>query len=166
MGDHNHLAIGFCPDEQGHELLKDGLRVQILLLLVNDQRASIVIVQGEIEEKKHNPARARRQFSNIKAVIFDAIADIDVVCAEESLGRALVNRKRVYRVMRIHGLLLLRHAGGADERRHDGKIAIAQSNLRWCSDGFEITCANAEKVRVAFALGLLRPHGRRPCRDD
>ena len=24
--------------------------------------------------------------------------------------------------------------------------------LRWCSDGFEITCDNAEKVRVAFAL--------------
>ena len=36
--------------------------------------------------------------------------------------------------------------------RHDGKIAVAQSNLRWCSDGFEIACDNAEKVRVAFAL--------------
>ena len=66
-------------------------------------------------------------------------------------GRAPVNRK-VYRVMRIHGLLLLGHAGGADERRHDGKIAVAQSNQRWCSDGFEITCDDAEKVRVAFAL--------------
>lgn len=54
--------------------------------------------------------------------------------------------------MRVHGLLLLRHAGGADERKHDGKIAVARSNLRWCSDGFEITCDNAEKVRVAFAL--------------
>ena len=26
------------------------------------------------------------------------------------------------------------------------------ANLRWCSDGFEITCDNAEKVRIAFAL--------------
>jgi len=54
--------------------------------------------------------------------------------------------------MRVHGLLLPRHAGGREDRRHDGKIAVAESNLRWCSDGFEIACANAEKVRVAFAL--------------
>ena len=67
-------------------------------------------------------------------------------------GQPPVNRKRIYRVMRAHGLLLQRHAGGRDERRHDGKIAVDQSNLRWCSDGFEISCDNAEKVRVAFAL--------------
>src|SRR5487761_1424797 len=67
-------------------------------------------------------------------------------------GRAPVNRKRVYRVMRVHGDLLHRHAGGREERRHDGKIVVDQSNLRWCSDGFEIGCDNTEKVRVAFAL--------------
>ena len=67
-------------------------------------------------------------------------------------GRQPVNRKRVYRVMRVHGLLLRQHAGSHEERRHDGKIAVAQSNLRWCSDGFEIACDNAEKVRVALAL--------------
>lgn len=38
------------------------------------------------------------------------------------------------------------------ERRHDGKIAVEKSNMRWCLDGFEIGCDNAEKVRVAFAL--------------
>ena len=31
------------------------------------------------------------------------------------------NHKRVYRVMKVHGLLLDRHVGG-DERRHDGRI--------------------------------------------
>jgi len=66
-------------------------------------------------------------------------------------GRPSPNHKRVYRVMKLHGLLLQRHAGGA-ERRHDGKIAVDRSNLRWCSDGFEIGCDNGEKVRVAFAL--------------
>jgi putative transposase len=66
-------------------------------------------------------------------------------------GRQPANRKRVYRVMRVHGLLLHRHAGGG-ERRHDGTVAVPVSNLRWCSDGFEIACDNAEKVRVAFAL--------------
>ena len=53
--------------------------------------------------------------------------------------------------MRVHGLLLHRHAGGGG-RRHDGTVAVPGSNLRWCSDGFEIACDNAEKVRVAFAL--------------
>jgi putative transposase len=62
------------------------------------------------------------------------------------------NHKRVYRVMKLHGLLLDRHAGGYDERRHDGRVAVERSNLRWCSDGFEIGCDDGQKVRVAFAL--------------
>jgi putative transposase len=61
------------------------------------------------------------------------------------------NHKRVYRVMKVHGLLLDRHAGGA-ERRHDGRVAVDERNRRWCSDGFEIGCDNGERVRVAFAL--------------
>ena len=61
------------------------------------------------------------------------------------------NHKRVYRVMKVHGLLLDRHAGGV-ERRHDGRIAVDKRNRRWCSDGFEIGCDNGERVRVAFAL--------------
>ena len=51
------------------------------------------------------------------------------------------NHKRVYRVMKAHGLLLQHHAGGAEARRHDGRVAVERSNLRWCSDGFEIGCA-------------------------
>ena len=61
------------------------------------------------------------------------------------------NHKRIYRVMKAHGLILDRHAGGV-ERRHDGRIAVDERNRRWCSDGFEIGCDNGEKVRVAFAL--------------
>jgi putative transposase len=68
-----------------------------------------------------------------------------------AVGHKWPNHKRVYRVMKIHGLLLDRHAGGA-ERRHDGRIAVDERNRRWCSDGFEIGCDNGEKVRVAFAL--------------
>ena len=33
------------------------------------------------------------------------------------------NHKRVYRVMKVHSLLLDRYAGGV-ERRHDGRIAV------------------------------------------
>jgi putative transposase len=67
-------------------------------------------------------------------------------------GSEPINAKRVYRAMKTHGLLLQRHAGGVGQRRHDGKIAVERSNLRWCSDGFELACDNGEKVRVAFAL--------------
>jgi putative transposase len=29
---------------------------------------------------------------------------------------------------------------------------VDRSNVRWCSDGFEIGCDNGEKARVAFAV--------------
>jgi putative transposase len=60
--------------------------------------------------------------------------------AAQADGRPAPNHKRVYRVMQAHGLLLQRHAGGVEVRRHDGRIAVDQSNLRWCSDGFELGC--------------------------
>jgi putative transposase len=67
-------------------------------------------------------------------------------------GGVAVNVKRIYRIMKAHRLLLERHTGSGVERRHDGRIAVARSDLRWCSDGFEIGCANGERVRIAFTL--------------
>jgi putative transposase len=67
-------------------------------------------------------------------------------------GGAVVNVKRVYRVMKAHGLLLERHTGSREERRHDGRVAVDSPDTRWCSDGFEIGCDNGEKVRIAFTL--------------
>ena len=55
------------------------------------------------------------------------------------------NHKRVYRVMREADLLLTRHTG-KPTRTHDGKIITLTSNLRWCSDGFEIRCARKGTV--------------------
>ena len=69
----------------------------------------------------------------------------------EANGEPPPSHKRAWRVMKAHGLLLARHAGG-DERRHDGRVAVPERNTRWCSDGFEIGCGNGERVRVAFAL--------------
>lgn len=66
--------------------------------------------------------------------------------------RPPVNVKRVYRVVKVHGLLLERHTGIGEERRHDGRVAVDRPDTRWCSDGFEIGCDNGEKVRIAFTL--------------
>jgi transposase InsO family protein len=62
-----------------------------------------------------------------------------------------VNHKRVYRVMRYEKLLLERSTG-RPKRVHDGVIVTVNSDLRWCSDGFELLCWNGERVRIAFSL--------------
>jgi transposase InsO family protein len=64
---------------------------------------------------------------------------------------ARVNHKRVYRLMKRSSLLLAKYGVHAN-RRHDGKIITLASDLRWCSDSFEIRCWNGERVHVAFAL--------------
>ena len=54
--------------------------------------------------------------------------------------------------MRQNGMLLARHTGRRKGRLHDGKVIVMRSNLRWCSDGFEITCWNGDLVRLAFII--------------
>jgi putative transposase len=71
--------------------------------------------------------------------------------AMAAAGGAPVNRKRVYRIMKVQGWLLARHTGKST-RTHDGVIITLRSNLRWCSDAFEIRCWNGERVQVAFSL--------------
>ncbi|MCY1037017.1 IS3 family transposase [Corallococcus sp. BB11-1] len=66
-------------------------------------------------------------------------------------GRPGVNHKRVYRLMRQGRLLLQRHTG-KPTRTHEGQVVTLKSNLRWCSDGFEVRCWNGERVHVAFSL--------------
>lgn len=67
-------------------------------------------------------------------------------------GLLPVNAKRVYRLMKKHGLLLAKHTGRRRPRGHDGQVATLRSNIRWCSDVLEFTCWSGEAVRVAFAL--------------
>jgi len=71
----------------------------------------------------------------------------------QAIGLQVFNAKRIYRVMSTHGLLMERRpAPPRPQRRHDGKVAVARSNQRWCSDGFEFRCDNGEPLRVTFAL--------------
>ncbi|QLL13446.1 IS3 family transposase [Pseudomonas chlororaphis subsp. aurantiaca] len=53
-------------------------------------------------------------------------------------------KRRVYRVIRDHQLLLerrIKQPGVA--RRHEGRIAVATSNTRWCSDGLSFVVRTA-----------------------
>ncbi|EFO3535008.1 IS3 family transposase, partial [Escherichia coli] len=68
-------------------------------------------------------------------------------------GMPAINAKRIYRIMRQNALLLERKtAVPPSKRAHTGKVAVKESNQRWCSDGFEFRCDNGEKLRVTFAL--------------
>jgi len=69
----------------------------------------------------------------------------------KGLEKAVVNHKRVYRIMREGGLLQKRGIPKFD-RLHQGRIITLKSNLRWCSDCFELKCWSGERLRVAFAL--------------
>ncbi|MED8176330.1 IS3 family transposase [Escherichia coli] len=68
-------------------------------------------------------------------------------------GMPTINAKRIYRIMRQNALSLERKtAVPPSKRAHTGKVAVKESNQRWCSDGFEFHCDNGEKLRVTFAL--------------
>ncbi len=69
----------------------------------------------------------------------------------QAQGQPVVNHKRIYRIMKLHSLVLQKHTG-RPIRLHEGTIITLTSNMRWCSDIFEIPCWNGEKVRVVFAM--------------
>ena len=62
----------------------------------------------------------------------------------------LVNHKKVYRVMKRFGLLLKRQQ--RTRWIHRGRVAVDQSNRRWCSDITGIVSWNGQKGRFAFIL--------------
>jgi transposase InsO family protein len=66
-------------------------------------------------------------------------------------GLSRRNKKKVYRLMKVHGLLLPR-VKESNQRSHRGQVFTLRSDLRYCSDIFEIRCWNDEVVRVAFSL--------------
>jgi len=53
-----------------------------------------------------------------------------------SAGRQPVNAKRIFRLMKKHGLLLQRYTGRRRPGEHDGKIITIRSNIRWCADAW------------------------------
>ena len=69
----------------------------------------------------------------------------------KSAGQKPYNPKRIYRLMEMNDLLISRSIEKL-EKVHDGKIITLRSDLRYCSDIFEIHCWNGEEVHVAFSL--------------
>ena len=69
-----------------------------------------------------------------------------------SQGQGPLNHKRIYRIMARHQLLLPKAPKREHSSRvHDGQVSVPTSNMRWCSDGFEIKCYSGETVTATFA---------------
>ncbi len=60
VGDHDHLPVRLGFDKEMYQLVKDRLRVQVFLWLVDHQRPVVVVIQRQIEQQKHDAARAGR----------------------------------------------------------------------------------------------------------
>jgi hypothetical protein len=52
--------------------------------------------------------------------------------------------------MKQNLMLLSRYTGKHPMRAHNGVVITLRSNVRWCSDVFEIACSSADVVRVAL----------------
>jgi putative transposase len=66
--------------------------------------------------------------------------------------RVRYNRKRIRRVMQLHGLMLAPRVHRRHGRPHVGQIRQPAANQRWCSDVFLIPCWSGEVISVAFAI--------------
>lgn len=131
---------------------------------LTDVCRSIGVSRAQLSVRVHRPSdwqdRRRQPRSDDTAVlsrINTVVADLPTygyrrVWAllrreSERNGLPVVNAKRVYRIMKAHHLLL----ESKPAVPHKGRVAVAESNRRWCSDGFEFRCDNGEKLRVTFA---------------
>ncbi len=111
----------------------------------------------EIEQKNETSYADDFLLSKIKSIVekkptYGYRRVTALLCSElVSMGKARVNHKRIYRIMKANDLLLARY----DKKKtqtHDGKVITLKSNTRWCSDCFAIQCFNGDRVNVAFAL--------------
>jgi transposase InsO family protein len=66
--------------------------------------------------------------------------------------RTPYNRKRIRRLMQVHGLMLAPRIHRRHGRPHLGQIQQPASNQRWCSDVFLIPCWSGEVISVAFTI--------------
>ncbi|EJQ0716771.1 hypothetical protein NZN85_004434 [Salmonella enterica] len=56
--------------------------------------------------------------------------------------------------MKAHHLLLERKSvDPCRKRAYKSRVAVGESNRRWCSHGFDFRCDNGDKIRITFAQG-------------
>lgn len=119
------------------------------------------IARSNIYERKKTKSEVRQRKSANDSVVLEQIKETvrkrpfygyrRVTAMLNKKADKRINQKRVYRIMGENNLLL-QQAPKKPTRNHDGKIITLASDLRWCSDHFDIRCWNGDIVRVIFSL--------------
>lgn len=138
-------------------LLPGGRPVKLVSESLGVSRSQLTARIKQAKEDKE--ARRRRIHTALVERIKASISDLPsygyrrVWALLRRQAEPVVNVKRAYRVMRDYDLLLeKRRKQPGVARRHEGRVAVGESNTRWCSDGFEFRCDDDAKLRVTFAL--------------
>ena len=66
---------------------------------------------------------------------------------------ATINHKRIYRIMKVSGLLLTK-AALKPQKNHDGKIITLKSNMRWCSECLQCSMLECRSGSCGFLSGV------------
>ncbi|MEN6733302.1 IS3 family transposase [Klebsiella pneumoniae] len=149
--------------DSARALVAGGWRISLVSRCLRVSRAQLHAMARRSKDWQDRRLKRKPDDTEALARIHDVISDLPTygyrrVWAllrrqSETDDMAVINAKRVYRIMRQNALLLERKPEiPPSKRAHTGKVAVGESNQRWCSDGFEFGCDNGEKLRVTFAL--------------
>ncbi|WP_350262762.1 IS3 family transposase (plasmid) [Pantoea sp. BJ2] len=158
-------AVGFVRAKKmdcAYALVARGRRITDVCRSIGVSRAQLSIRVHRLSDWQDHRRQSRFEDNAVLSRINTSVASLPTygyrrVWAllrreSERDGQPVVNAKRVYRIMSTHHLLLGRKpADNHRKRAHKGRVAVAESNRRWCSDGFEFRWDNGEKLRVTFA---------------
>ncbi|WP_201356793.1 IS3 family transposase [Escherichia coli] len=147
--------------DSARALIARGWGVSLVSRCLRVSRAQLHVILRRTDDWKDGRRSRHSDDTDVLLRIHHVIGELPTYgyrrygrCRQAELdGMPAINAKRVYRIMRQNALLLERKtAVPPSKRAHTGKVAVKESNQRWCSDGFEFRCDNGEKLRVTFAL--------------
>ena len=156
-------STGVKKVDSARALITQGCKISLVSRTLRVSRAQLYVLVKRKSDWKDKRGRCRQDDSDALARIHNVIDKLPTYgyrrvwailrWQSENEGIATINTKCVYRIMKQATLLLERKpAISASILAHTGKVAVNESNQRWCSDGFEFRCDNGEKLRVTFAL--------------
>ncbi|HIB1597004.1 TPA: IS3 family transposase [Salmonella enterica subsp. enterica serovar Muenchen] len=149
--------------DSARALVAGGWRISLVSRCLRVSRAQLHAMARRSKGWQDHRCKRKPDDTEALARIHTVIGDLPtygyrrvwaLLCRQsETDDMVVLNAKRVYRIMRQNALLLERKSAiPPSKRAHTGKVAVGESNQRWCSDGFEFRCDNGEKLRVTFAL--------------
>ncbi|EFA6841993.1 DDE-type integrase/transposase/recombinase, partial [Escherichia coli] len=126
---------------------------QLFLWRKQYQEGSLTAVAaGEQVVPASELAAAMKQIKELQRLLGKKTMENELLKEAVEYGRA---KKWIAHAPLLPGNALLlerKPAVPPSKRAHTGRVAVKESNQRWCSDGFEFCCDNGERLRVTFAL--------------